>query len=276
MPRGNNNQNNQNRRNKRNGRKANNVNRRRFGRGRGRMKIQTTRIFKPIMSDRTNVHLKVSSLVTFAFLSTSFYQGYKGNDLVNPGNGTWVNQPAGFIDWMQFYHRFRVLGSKITMQMINDGDNARNRGIWVCVYPTLLSDPSSLSGGYINAMAQPYARGRFVGAPTGQDKVTLVNFISTSKFWGSNVLFDDNFTGIVDTSPVNQWYWGIVCSGLSDGGTEYPILTFVVTIEYHCILYDRSPVTMTFPGLSEITLEKPYLQSKTFEHLETKSDEILV
>jgi len=216
-----------------------------------------------IVPDRTEIMLKVSSLVTFTFLSNSFYATYKGNDLVNPGNGTWVNQPAGFIDWMQYYKYFRVTKSGINLQMINDGDNARNRGIWVCVYPTYASDSSFLSGGYINAMTQSYARGKFIGSPTGQDKSVVTNSISTTKFFGYNCQNDTDFLGIIDTPPVKQWYWGIACSGLSDGGTEFAILTAVVTIYYECQLLERAPISMTFPGLtleeSLSYMQKPFL-----------------
>jgi len=221
-----------------------------------------------IVPDRTQVMLKVSSLVTFTFLSNSFYATYKGNDMVNPGNSTWVNQPAGFIDWMQFYRYFRVIRSKISFQVVNDGDNARNRGIWVCIYPTINADSSILSGGYINAMTQSYAKGRFIGSPTGQDKMTVRNQISTSKFFGYNVYNDTDFLGTVDTPPTSQWFWGIACSGLSDGGTEFAILTGVVTIYYIAQLLERAPITMTFPGLtiaeSLAHMEKPYIH--TIDH----------
>jgi len=253
--------NNNRRRNRRGNRNLNRRNRRGRGLGKRRGRMRTNNLGGRIVPDRVRVKLAVTSFVTYQFLSASFYATYKGNDLVNPGNSTWVNQPAGFIDWMQFYHRFRVLGSRISFQMVNDGDVARNRAIWVCIYPTIISDASLFTGGFINAKAQPYARSSFVGSPTGQDRSFVSNAIGTSKFWGSNVMFDDDFAGIVDTSPVNQWYWGIACTGLSDGGTEFATLTLMVTISYDVIFYDRVPITMTFPGLEDINLEKPYLHS---------------
>lgn len=232
-------------------------------RGRGAMRKVNFR--STIVPDRTQVTLKVSSLVTFTFLSNSFYATYKGNDLVNPGNGTWVNQPAGFIDWMQFYKYFRIIHSNIKFQVINDGDNARNRGIWVCIYPTLYADSSLISGGYINAMAQSYARGKFIGSPTGQDKATVSNSMSTSKYFGYNVYNDTDFLGTISTSPNKEWFWGIACSGLSDGGTEFAVLTGVVTIYYTAQLLERAPITMTFPGLSIseslAQMEKPFIQN---------------
>jgi len=238
-------------------------NKQRKGRRRGAM--NKINIRSTIVPDRTQVMLKVSSLVTFTFLSNSFYATYKGNDLVNPGNGTWVNQPAGFIDWMQFYKYFRVIRSHIKFQVINDGDNARNRGIWVCIYPTLYSDSSLISGGYINAMAQSYAKGKFIGSPTGQDKTTVSNSMSTTKYIGYNVYNDTDFLGTLTTPPTNQWYWGIACSGLSDGGTEFAILTGVVTINYIAQLIERAPITMTFPGLSVAEslaqMEKPFIHT---------------
>jgi len=236
--------------------------RNRKGKGRGQ-NFKRVNVRSTIVPDRTQVMLKVSSLVTFQFVSSSFYATYKGNDLVDPGNGTWVNQPAGFIDWMQFYKYFRVLRSTISFQMVNDGDNARNRGIWVCIYPTFSSDSSLLSGGYINAKAQSYAKGKFVGSPTGDDKATVSNSMTTSKYFGYNVYNDTEFLGLIDTPPGKQWYWGIACSGLSDGGTEFATLTGVVTINYVAQLLERVPITMTFPGL---TLEQSLAyQEKPFQ-----------
>jgi hypothetical protein len=217
----------------------------RNGKARG---FHTVNLLSKIVPDRTQVKLDVSSFITYQFLSASFYATYKGNDLVNPGNGTWVNQPAGFIDWMNFYQYFRVVSSRIQLQMVNDGDNARNRGIWIAVYPTRVSDASTLSGGYINAKAQPYAVGKFLGSPTGSDVVTVNNSMSTTKFWGYSALNDVDFLGVVDTAPVNQWYWALAITGLSDGGTEFAILTGVVTISYICQFIERKPITMTFPG----------------------------
>lgn len=239
------------------------TNKRKKGRGRGRRRgMNRVNLRSTIVPDRTEVMIKVSSLVTFPFTSTSFYATYKGNDLVNPGNGTWVNQPAGFIDWMSYYKYFRVIKSGIRMQMINDGDDPRNRGIWVCIYPTFVSDSSLVAGGYVNAMTQAYAKGRFIGSPTGQDKAICTNSISTSKFFGYNVYNDTDFLGIIDTPPNKQWYWGIACSGLSDGGTEFAILTAVVTIYYEVQFLERVPITMTFPGLtleeSLAAMERPF------------------
>jgi len=249
------------------GRKNKNKNRKIRRRG---AKFNKINLRSTIVPDRTQVMLKVSSLVTFTFVSSSFYATYKGNDMVDPGNGTWVNQPAGFIDWMQFYNYFRVTSSRIKFQVVNDGDNVRNRGVWICIYPTLYSDSSLISGGYINAMAQSYAKGKFIGAPTGDDKTTVSNSMSTSKYFGYNVYNDTDFLGKVDTPPNKQWYWGIACSGLSDGGTEFAIITGVVTIYYIAQLLERAPITMTFPGLtisdSLTYMEKPFIQNSKIQH----------
>lgn len=250
-------QNKNNNRNKKRGTRARGFNKRNGNSNMNRINLRST-----IVPDRTQVILKVSSLVTFPFTSTSFYATYKGNDLVNPGNSTWVNQPAGFIDWMSYYQYFRVIRSSIKMQVVNDGDDVRNRGLWICIYPTLESDSSLVAGGYVNAMTQSYARGKFVGSPTGQDKVVCSNGIGTTKFIGYNVNNDTDFLGTVDTPPARQWYWGIACSGLSDGGTEFAILTAVVTIYYQVQFIQRKPISMTFPGLtteqSLAAMEIPY------------------
>jgi hypothetical protein len=211
-----------------------------------RGRLRQSNNFSRITTDRVTKFISVSAFVSLSFPSDSAYLTYRGNDLVNPGNGTWTNQPAGFFQWMAFYQRFRVLGSQIKIQGVNDGVGSLNRAIWVSIFPSRLSDTSLLGLGYTNAIAQPYSRGKFCGAVTAMDKVVVGNQISTTKIWGSNVMFDDDFTGVVDTAPANLWYWNIGLTGLSDG-TDFPVLSFMVTITYKVIFYDRKPISMVIP-----------------------------
>lgn len=198
--------------------------------------------FSTIVPDRVRTNLKVAAFQSFEFLGLDFAVTYAGNDLYSPGNGSFNEQPAGFLKWMEFYQKFRVYESTFIIKGINDGVATLNRGIWCSLFPTRQNTPAS--NGYLNGANQPYNRTAFCGAQTAMDKLTLSNKMTTAQLYGQPINQESDFSGEVATPPINLWYWCLMCSGLSDS-TNFPVLTGYVTITYYVEFYDRKPIPLT-------------------------------
>jgi hypothetical protein len=115
-----------------------------------------------------------------------------------------ANVPLGFPEWAHFYNSYRVLSSRANVDIINTGDVP-------CVttlFPSNTDPGASPSANQVTASKmQAYAVSR-TGPLIGGPVLTLSNQMSTQKIFGNRmVLTDDNFAALVNTVPVNNWYW---------------------------------------------------------------------
>jgi len=201
------------------------------------MQLRTMSVIVP---DRIKVKLTAVAFQSYAFATIDDTGTYAGNGLADPFLGNSDLQAPGFLQWMAFYEKYRVIHSKIFIQFINDGISALNRAIWLSVYPSRNAG-TPLPSGYLTGAAQPYAKRKFVGAITGMDKATISNQIGTSKIIGVNCNYENDFSGQVDTNPVSLWYWQLSATGLPDS-TNFPVMTFMISITYTAIFYNRKPI----------------------------------
>lgn len=198
-----------------------------------------------IVPDKIRVHLTVAALQSYVFSANDLAVHYSGNSVYNPGLGAFNIQPAGFIDWMHFYQKFRVYSSTAKFQMVNASADALGKiyGVWMALYPSRQS--TEQSDGFENAANQAYARSKFVGSNTGVDKATLVNSMTTSRLFGVRISQEEDFSGLVDANPTNQWYWQLAMTGPDIEATEYPIVAGYLTLTYYVEFYERKPIAFT-------------------------------
>ncbi len=223
-----------------NKRKIKNSRFRRFQKTQNRNSIQLKNIMNTIVPDKVRVKLMVTAFQSIPFSTIDAAATYSGNGLANPFLGNSPDQCPGYLQWMTFYEKYRVIKSFIRIQAINDGVSALNRAIWLSIYPSR-NTVTPLPDGYISASAQPYVRSKFLGAVTAIDKATVTNNISTSKIIGMNIMYEDDFVGVVDANPTNQFYWQVGLTGLPDG-TDFPVISYMVTISYIVDLFNRKPL----------------------------------
>lgn len=145
-----------------------------------------------------------------------------------------ANQPVGFPQWAAMYNSYRVKQSSAEAEIINTGDVP-------CVttlFPSNTDPGASPVAAYVTASRmQSYAvsgTGGLIGAPVQK----LTNSISTEKIFGNKMVnTDDNFAALVNTVPVNNWYWVITlyCLAVSPKAI---IVNFLMNIEVE--FYDRA------------------------------------
>lgn len=141
----------------------------------------------------------------------------------------------GFVEFSAFYGSYRVVSSKCVVE----GNNPSVTDNVMYSLGAVNVDPgSSPSSAYVIAShLNPYFRAKT--APlNGGPLVRLNHSMSTEKIYGSkSVYFDDNFSSIVTTSPVNNWYWVLTCYSLSLLSND---VQFTIKIEVDVEFFDRS------------------------------------
>lgn len=113
---------------------------------------------------------------------------------------------VGFTEMATLYFRYRVLRSKIRIRCANQSSVPVNS----IILPLNADPTSSPSTATVQSwFNNPYSKLKLVpaaGAPT----VDSIASMSTEKIYGSkSVYFDDDFAALTNSSPVNNWYWGV-------------------------------------------------------------------
>ena len=159
---------------------------------------------------------------------------YTGNGMVDPNElGVGNVNPLGFIEWMAFYFRYKVFGSKITYRIYNRHATVGN---FYTLFPSFLS---TTIVDFDNASVQPYAITGVGGTENGGSNIANMNaYMSTKKLYGDNI-FSGTFHGTVSVNPSSLWHWTLYL--ISQTGTANPTFDFVVEILYYAkVLYDFS------------------------------------
>lgn len=140
----------------------------------------------------------------------------------------------GFAEWSQFYMRYVVRSSKLSVAFMNN----EAFPAMVFVVPTNVSYTANTTLANVRLLlAQPYSRSSKVGSLTGNGVTTVTHSMRTDHFSGfPDVRLDDTYGALTTgTSPTNNWYWNIgYISGLA--GTVAGMLLhveFEVEIEFY-------------------------------------------
>lgn len=169
-------------------------------------------------------------------LDKSVGTSFHGNSCNDPNEEGGGQQPQGFDQWMAFYEKYRVHGSKCmcTFYALNAQDTS-------VVPKRAFVYPSNTPGWTDNIQMQSrsirsYNRWKHIGSQNGLRSLAAVkNYMSTKRMYGlKSIAQEDNFTGTATTDPVDKWYWAIGMNTVNDsnfGVTE--VHTVVVDIIYY-------------------------------------------
>jgi len=142
---------------------------------------------------------------------------------------------SGFAELAALYGTYRVLSSKIRVEMVNTSNGNPRTLIVSC--PNI--DPGvAPSASYILASKeQPYSKFKMSGL-SGSPQTVILSKMSTEKIYGSkSVLFDDAFSSPTNGVPLNNWFWVVsIYSFNLDPNTCWLNITIEVDVEF----YDRS------------------------------------
>lgn len=159
---------------------------------------------------------------------------YAATDMFDPYVGGGGYQPRGFDQWMQFYRKYTVIGSKINVRFFfNENMLSTNKSMKVGV---CLRDNSGTISSVADIAESPRANIKLLIG--GNRPVHVSKGYSCKKFFGKQDPIDeDSLAGTQTSSPASNAFFTIVGFGLnSESSTCY----FDGYIDYLAILH--SPI----------------------------------
>jgi hypothetical protein len=127
---------------------------------------------------------------------------YLGNSVYDPDFSGAGNTAGFYSSLFPLYNRYRVLGSKLTIEANNTGTVP----LRIYLIASVANTPPSVT--YL-----PQQRHIAMGASTPSIAWDHTAQAATSKIFGvpqSQILSEDDFAGLIGASPNNVWYWHIV------------------------------------------------------------------
>lgn len=189
--------------------------------------------------DRVLVKLRYCDNFNLEGALTPGFNRFRGNSCFDPDYTGVGHQPYAFDQWSAFYGIYRVYGSKIRVQatpVINAAgfSSAALLPVWMAVVPRLgtasLSNPTPLE-------EMPYCKWRLANIAQAGSKATIISsYMSTAKIWGQprqNVKMEDDYTALITTNPVNQWYWDVFVAPESNIAAQDVTYSCVFQITYY-------------------------------------------
>lgn len=167
---------------------------------------------------------------TYRYLAT-------GPQQIDPVSGG--GQPTYYDQFSLIYASQRTTRSRITVRGCAGANGSMPVNL---VVVPLNADPGATPfTNFLQALTFPYAQNKMIPA-YGGGNAAITSSMTTSKIFGSNmVLYDDNFASLVSTTPVNNWYWGIVLYNNFTLTATQPY-TLMIELEFDIEFYDRKAV----------------------------------
>lgn len=158
---------------------------------------------------------------------------FAGNSLYDPDVSGAGHQPLYFDQYALIYQKYRVLGCKISLDIINVSGNS---ALYYVVEPnTTQSTLTSLS----EILEQSRATApKFV--PIAQRIASKhQRYISTRKVCGltKSQLFDDTFGALTTANPNNLWYWNLFFQSADNASNV--ACDFIVKLTYYVQFFDK-------------------------------------
>lgn len=167
---------------------------------------------------------------------TEPYQ-FRGNGLYDPDVTSTGHQPMYFDQYAAIYRKYRVLASKIHLEVLNQSSLS---GMYFCVYPS--TDAATINT-LTTVLEQPRAK-VLRAIPVGtRVSHNIRMYASTSKVIGipKTGLNDDVYASETTGNPANQWYWNMLVA--SSDLTSPATAQFLIVITYYVQWFDRREAT---------------------------------
>jgi len=184
----------------------------RHGKKRRNMKKSgmSIRYMPTLVPDRLRTKLNVGEYFSDDFSSVQGLYIFKLNSMSSPfAPASSMAQPAGFANWNNFYLRYRVLWSGLSVIITNKMTDTYT----YCIYPSESS--STIPGSVIAAKNQPFSRWTAAGPTSAVNVKRLKTGIRCDKVFGRSIS-DNDYFGAGDTDPNILCYWMIYI--FSNGG----------------------------------------------------------
>lgn len=188
-----------------------------------------------IIADRQFVKMTYTQLVNVSGAAV-IYNVWRGNSVFDPDQTGTGGQPLGYDQWANFYDRYRVYGSQMTIKTLSSAATAQ---LYVTIIPTLVATDYV---GFSAAadMSVPYHRQGMLAGTFKPCRVT--NRMTTKKIMGLNkgeVGSDPDLSALTGANPATQWYW-LGKWSFFDGSTSIPTTSYaIVSVTYFVEFNDR-------------------------------------
>lgn len=180
-------------------------------------------------------HIPITTLGGLPYMLYNF----RGNSLFDPNVTGTGHQPMYFDQYAALYNRYRVMGSAVKIDVIN------NSGVsalfYVCEPNTIQSTTTDLSTLYEQSRS---GAPRFVPI-AARIASRLKRYVSTRKVCGLTKpqIYDDVYSAATIADPGNIWYWNFLFGSVD--GTAAVDGHFIIKITYYAQFYDRLLATQS-------------------------------
>lgn len=199
-----------------------------------------TMVKSPGFSDQCFVRLKYAEELRLNDgVATSKYYSFRGNSLFDPNYTGTGHQPLYFDQYSAIYDRYRVMGAKIQIDIINMSGtsavylvlNSNTQASITTDAPTLLEQTRSTITKII-----PIAQ---------RIPIRVKMYCSTRKACGLNKkqVFDQDYSALVSADPSQLWYYNWLASSV-DNTTALDVY-YMVKLTYYAQFYDRKLINQS-------------------------------
>lgn len=203
-------------------------------------KATITRMRGNGIPDSVYVKLNYCEQVDISAIAVSYMPYvFRGNSLFDPNQTGTGHQPLYFDQYAAMYYKYRVLGSAVRIDVINNSPTSAL--FYVCEPNTEISTLTDLSTLYEQSRA---------GAPklvpiAARISSRMKKYCSTRKACGltKSQLFDDTFAAEVTANPSNVWYWNLLFGSIDE--STVPVGYFMIKITYYVQFFDRKLVAQS-------------------------------
>ena len=186
------------------------------------------------ISDRTFVKLRYATIYESTTTTAIGQHLFRGNSIFDPDQTGTGHQPLGYDQWTAFYDKYLVLGSQISVQVINESAGEQ------CYLGVLPKNEADAVANHDTLAEKPYVRMLYQGVEgSGQAVRRTKLYMSTKKIFGLRRVGTDNtdYTAVNNTNPANVWFWHIY-SQSADGNTSVT-QRIIVGLKYYVVFFDR-------------------------------------
>lgn len=161
---------------------------------------------------------------------------YKANSPYDPHEGAGTHQAYGFDQWMTFFRKGVVLGSKIVGHFVHANNDDANRPMWVGI--SISRDDTAITS---KAQIQEDPRSRMKVLAADGNKVTVAQYYSAKKMSGvKNPSDEDDLKFGENGDPAKLYYYHVCAYGMA-AQTETAYFTGHIT--FLCRLMEPQMLT---------------------------------
>jgi len=153
---------------------------------------------------------------------------FRANDLYDPNYTGTGHQPMGFDQWMAFYNKFTVLGSKITCTFFNNNTTAVPQD-WNCTLRKVTTPTNSTLSDTLEA-------GGCSHRVMQNDKNVVLSKTYSHRKEHALTVHDGQTAGTASSSPLDEQYFELGIWGIN--AADNSTIDVVVKIEYTALFYD--------------------------------------